>query len=123
MQTVLGNVGEPNEAFARCFINNIVICSILDERVFQEKAAVDPRSITPTKPSTYILTPHSSSSPASKPIFMRLFLETELKEEILYDNKRVLVSGLADYSFGYQRSDCCADNLVIVEAKRRYFSE
>lgn len=118
----MGLVDPSNEALARCFINLVVFNCILEERRVIKNArtiplTVDPSPSVPNLPTT----PAKSGCQITRvpPTPIALYFETELKQEVVHDGKTHLLSGLADYSLGYQRQGADAGHLVIVEAKRR----
>ena len=59
---------------------------------------------TPTTPlKTNPGAPTPSSPGTLERVAMVLYLETELKQEVVYEGETVLLSGLADYLFRYRQ--------------------
>jgi hypothetical protein len=124
-RSVVGPVDTSDEALTRCFINLVVFNCILEERRVIKIARTIPLTVDPS-PSALSLptTPAKSGCQIAnvssvEPTPIALYFETELKQEVVHDGKSYLLSGLADYSLGYQRQGADAGHLVIVEAKRR----
>ena len=126
--SVLGQRHIENEALARCFINLLVFNCVLEERSLIQNSKIRPTSTLPSSmiptPTTPLQTnpgvPVPSPPGRLEPVAIGLYLETELKQRVLYGGKPVLLSGLADYSLGYRQGGTSSGSLVIVKAKRRY---
>ena len=109
-----------NEAYARCLMNNIIVCAIGEEK----RAAI----ATYDPPDQHTQSSSSSSSTPKKPAqkdntHAQLFLrfETPLEYPVIYKQQKRTLRGIADYSLWYDDDthDTTATNLIVMEAKRR----
>ena len=50
-----------------------------------------------------------------------VYFETEIRQAISFNGTDYVLSGIADYSLGYNNDGTGSGNLVVVEAKRRYY--
>ena len=121
--SVIGSSSAPNEALARSFINLVIFNCVLEERMLinNPKRKARPQ---PTSSSTPFVTP-SKSIPESPASTSRqdicVYFETEIRQAISFKGKDYILSGIADYSLGYNDAGTGSGNLVVVEAKRRYY--
>ena len=121
--SVIGLSSAPNEALSRSFINLIIFNCVLEERMVinNSKRKAQPQ---PTSLSTPSVTP-SKSIPESPASASRqdicVYFETEIRQAISFKGKDYILSGIADYSLGYNDAGTGSGNLVVVEAKRRYY--
>jgi hypothetical protein len=102
-----------NEAYARCILNNILVCCVAEEkRVTRSTAQIGSStaaSIDPTlRPST----------PTAEPAELCLQFETAFKYPVDYENKARMLSGVADYTLWYDKKELMGTNLVVIEAKK-----
>ena len=101
-----------NEAYARCFLNNILVFCVGDERRLTTATTQSEPFTVPHTPPTI---PYNEPEPAQ----LTLRFETELKFRVKYKNEARMLSGIADYTLWYDQSASYGANLVVVEAKRR----
>lgn len=112
-----------NEALARSFINLVIFNYVLDERMLINNPERNARS-QPTSSSTSFVTPSKSilESPASTSRQdICVYFETGIRQAISFKGKDYILSGIADYSLGYNDAGTGSRNLVVVETKRLYY--
>ena len=105
--------GSPlNEAYARCILNNIIVCCLADEkrRVEREFNAASGAADDHGRPHTPLL------GETYAPLTLRF--ETPLTLPVQWKNKTKHVNGKADFSLWYDDLQKMAINLVCVEVKR-----
>lgn len=120
--SVVGSSSAPNEALARPFINLVIFNCILEEMMIINNTKRKARP-QPTSSSTPFVIPSKSiaESPASTSRQdICVYFETEVRQAISFKGKDYILSGIADYSLGYNDAGTGSGNLVVVEAKRRY---
>ena len=119
--TVIGSSSAPNEALSRSFINLVIFNCVLEESMLinKSKKKAQPQTsssfappVTPPK-----MIPESSASTSSQDICV--YFETEIRQAISFQGKDYMLSGIADYSLGYN-AGTGSGNLVVVEAKGRF---
>ena len=103
----------------------VVFNCILEEKALiqHSKSNLRNTSSLPNSPTSTSLTRTglgSNLKVESKPTAIGLYFETELKQKVNYQGQSFMLSGLADYSLGYQQRGSGSGNLVVVEAKKRY---
>lgn len=111
---------------ARCFVNLVIFHCVLEERIAIHDAQAQKRS-PPTPNPISPTTPKPTTTELTNPLFkstslgseMCLFFETELRQTVTFKGKPYVLSGLVDYSLGYQNDDTGSGSLIVVEAKRR----
>lgn len=113
LRFVTGGVNN-NEAFARAFINHILVSCIAEEKELAETYAAHaiPSSTHESEDSMRPMSPGVNS----ESILLRF--ETKLELSVKYKGEKRLVNGFADYSLCYDSIDPMSMNLVLVEAKR-----
>ena len=76
-----------NEAYARCILNNILVCCVAEEKRLARSTAQIGFS-TAVRPTT----------PTIEPAELSLRFETNLKYPVTYKKETRTLSGLADYT-------------------------
>lgn len=121
--TVIGSSSAPNETLSRSFINLVIFSCILEERMLINKSK---KKAQPQKSSSFAppvtppkMIPESPASTSRQDICV--YFETEIRQAISFQGKDYVLSGIADYSLGYNNAGTGSGNLVVVEAKRRYY--
>lgn len=122
-ESVVGEVDCLNEALSRCFINLLIFQCVLDERIIMQDmltqhALIESFSTPFTSKKKSNETPLLVSFETSA-AEISLFVETELRQEVMFKGKSCMLAGIADYSLGYM-DGTMSGNLVVVGAKRRY---
>ncbi len=118
---VVGETSRPNEALSRCFINLMVFQCLLDEHATPQtnpSVSTSESSMSRPRPNT-----PPTKGDVDSPAPMSLFLESQLKQLVTFRGKQFLLSGIADYSLGYKANDTITNNLIVVEAKKRWGME
>ncbi len=110
-----------NEAFSRTILDQILICSLYEEgqRLHQQpKHAKD-------EDSSHAPPQKSHTSTEEEPAKLGLLHEMPLSKVVSYKGETKLLSGYADYSVWYDSAakNTLATNLLIVEAKRQYYTD
>ena len=119
-KNVVGKNHKKNEALSRCYVNMLVFVSILDEKALPQRSEFKSTATSSSPgPSASPTTP-ARPFDESKPTAIGLYFETELRQNVVYNGKQYILSGLADYTLGHEQRGSGADNLIVVEAKRRY---
>ncbi len=97
---------------------------LIDEHLTLESNTSVPTSESSTTRHTTPPSKPEFSSSRDTPVPMNVFFETELKQLVTFRGKQYLLSGIPNYSLGYKTEDTTiSNNLVIVEAKRRWAME
>ena len=124
----MGPDGTQNKALSRYFINLVVFNAVLEERVEMvptKELSLLPVSNTPPNPGRK----GAPSTPNPKVGLFRdepklleigLYFENELKLKVMFEGKKHILTGVADYSLGLKQLGSRFGNLVLVEAKKRY---
>ena len=119
---MLGKTLSLNEALSRCFISLIIFQCVLDER--KTISSIQPKPSSPLEAAASPATPLKAASNTTSleasvpPEDLSVFVEMELKQEVIYKGKPHLLTGITDYTLGYSNVHTMSGNLVIVEAKR-----
>jgi len=107
------NKSPKNEAYARCVLNNILICCVAEEkRLARSTAQIGSSTVASIDPT---LRP---TTPTTEPAQLSLRFKTSLKYEVTYKKEIRTLNGLADYTLWYDSTESMGTNLVVVEAKR-----
>jgi hypothetical protein len=118
------NGGSNNEAFSRTILDQILIYSLYEEgnkSDQQPKQAKDegPNNVSHAHPSTL------DTSMQEDLAELELLHEMPSSRLVTHEGETKLLAGFADYSVWYDnpKKKPCATNLVIVEAKRRHYTD
>lgn len=120
--SVIGSSSAPNKALARFFINLVIFNCILEERMIINNTKKKARP-QPTSSSTPFVIPSKSiaeNSASTSRQDICVYFETEIRQAISFKGKDYILSGIADYSLGYNDAGTGSGNFVVVEAKRPY---
>lgn len=115
-------VGWSSTALSRSFINLILFSCVLEERILinkSKKKAPAPASSSFTIPVTPPKMIAESPNPTSREDLC-VYFQTEIRQTIKFHGTDYVLSGIADYSLGYNHAGTGSGNLIVVEAKRRH---
>ncbi|KAI9843077.1 MAG: hypothetical protein M1837_006622 [Sclerophora amabilis] len=107
-----------NEAYARCLLNNVLVCCVAEEKRFAQRQ----RPLSTNLATTSEISSRPST-PEPSPAELILQFETELSYPVTYKGKQRTINGRADFSLWYDKNATLGTNLVVVEAKRRHQSD
>ena len=102
-----------NEALARASINDILILCIAEEKrlsIGHSQSSLMSSAQSLSRPGT----PEPGPDPA--PLFLKF--ETQLSFEVIFNKKKRLLQGKADYSVWYNKDEPMGTNFLLVQAKR-----
>ena len=106
-----------NEAYAWCRLSNTLVSAIAEEKRFAEyQATTESTANTQSTSSSTLLPPRPSTPRQVAPVNLKF--ETELKCNVIFNDRPRGLSGVADYTLWYDNNEKMGTNLVVVEAKR-----